>query len=124
MPRSSSGSQVASPAVLGLGAREAGCTLDAAAMPRRERAFRALFSRGLLRRESAGDRATWTFRWSPELEDDARALAAAESGCCTFFEFDLRRDGPELRWTTRVPAGRERVLDMLDRIAAEAAPSA
>jgi hypothetical protein len=105
-------------------AREAGCTLDASAMPDRERSFRALFARGLLRREGDANRSTWAFAWSPELERDARALAAAESGCCSFFDFDLRRNGDELHWTTKVPAGREQMLGILDRMAAEAAPSA
>lgn len=104
-------------------ARAEGCTLDASAMPDRKRSFRDLFARGLLRRERDANRSTWTFAWSPELERDARALAAAESGCCSFFEFDLTRSGDELRWTTRVPPGREQALGMLDRIADEAAPS-
>jgi hypothetical protein len=105
-------------------ARAVGCTLDASAMPDRKRSFRALFARGLLRREGHANRSTWTFAWSPELERDARDLAAAESGCCSFFEFDLSRIGDELRWTTKVPLGREQALGMLDRMAAEAAPNA
>lgn len=80
--------------------------------------FRRIFERGLVRREAAGTRVLWTFAWSPELERDARALAAAEQGCCSFWEFDLRRRGDELRWEATVPADRVEVITMLDRIAA------
>ena len=71
-------------------------------------------------REATASRAVWTLRWSPEVEAEARALAAAESGCCSVFAFDLERHGDDLRWTTEVPAGREAALVMLDRIAVEA----
>ncbi len=101
-------------------ARDAGCTLAAADMPARGGAFRALFAEGLLAREATPSTSLWTFRWSAELEARARTRAAAESGCCSFFAFDLERRGDELRWTTRVPPSGEAALAMLDRIAAEA----
>jgi len=77
-----------------------------------------LFARGLLRRDVDGARAVWTFAWSPDLERDARALVAAEQGCCTFWHFNLRRNGDELRWEPTVPLDRVEAITMLDSIAA------
>lgn len=82
--------------------------------------FRRLFARGLKHREVEGARAVWTFAWTPELERDARALAAAERGCCSFWSFDLRRSGGDLRWEARVPPDRIEAIAMLDSIAASA----
>lgn len=52
-----------------------------------------------------------------------RALAAAEQGCCSFWRFDLRRSGDELRWEAEVPPDRTEAIAMLDSIAASAMPS-
>jgi hypothetical protein len=62
------------------------------------------------------------FPYSPELEAEARALAAAEVGCCSFFEFDIARRGNELHWTTVVPPGKASALSMLDELGPEASP--
>lgn len=105
-------------------ARAVGCTLDERDMPTRTEAFRTLFATALKRRVSAPGQVEWTLAWSPQVESDARALAAAESGCCSFFSFDLERSGTELRWTARTPPDREDALRLLDRIAAEAHPRA
>lgn len=98
-------------------ARDLGCTLSDSEMPARGESFRALFERGLVRREASADRAVWSFAWSDELERDVRELAAAEQGCCSFWIFDIRRDGEELRWEARVPPDRASAIDMLDSIA-------
>lgn len=98
-------------------ARAFGCTLPDAEMPGRGEAFRALFSRGLRRREVGVDRAVWTFAWSADLERDARALAAAEQGCCSFWTFEIQRIGDELRWQAQVPADRANAIQLLDAIA-------
>lgn len=89
-------------------------------MPDRGEEFRRLFARGLKHREVEGARAVWTFAWTPELERDARARAAAEQGCCSFWSFDLRRSGGDLRWEARVPPDRIEAIAMLDSIAASA----
>jgi hypothetical protein len=99
-------------------AEAVGCTLSPEDLPRRGEELRALFARGLKRREASGTRAVWTFAWSPELERDARALAAAEQGCCSFWRFDLRRTGDELRWEAAVPPDRADAIALLDGIAA------
>lgn len=95
-----------------------GCTLPREDMPRRGDEFRDLFARALKRREADGTRVLWTFAWTPELERDARALAAAEQGCCSFWRFDLRRSGDELHWEANVPPDRVDTIAMLDGIAA------
>jgi hypothetical protein len=104
-------------------AEAVGCTLPRDAMGQRGEEFRALFARGLTRRDVDGARVVWTFAWSPELERDARALAAAEQGCCSFWRFDLRRTGDELRWEATVPPDRTEAIAMLDAIAADAMPA-
>ncbi len=72
-------------------AQAAGCTLDPAEIPDRGEAFRGLFSRALKRRVSSSSEAEWTLGWSAPGEAEVRALAAAESGCCSFFAFDIDR---------------------------------
>lgn len=104
-------------------AASVGCTLPRENMPARGEEFRSLFARGLKRREVDVGRVVWTFAWTPELERDARALAAAEQGCCSFWTFDLRRSGNDLRWEARVPHERIEAIAMLDSIAAAAMTS-
>jgi len=99
-------------------ARALGCTLDDDEMPARLDRFRALFARGLVRRRAAPGRAEWIFRWSPALEAEARALAADERACCSFFDFDLARDGDRLRWVTT--STRADAVALLDGVAAAA----
>jgi mercuric ion transport protein len=101
-------------------ARDLGCTLPDAEVPGRGEAFAALFRRGLRDRTVGPHRAVWTFAWSAELERDARALAAAEQGCCSFWRFDIQRVGDELRWEAQVPADRAPAIAMLDAIAGSA----
>lgn len=97
--------------------RELGCTLDERDMPTRLDAFRELFARGLKRRAFADGRAEWIFDWSPTLEADARALARAEQGCCSFFEFDIQRRGPELHWVASAPPAKRDAVAIMDDIA-------
>jgi hypothetical protein len=94
----------------------AGCTLEPSAMPARADAFERLFARALLRREASPGQLVWTLRWSDEIEAEARALAAAESLCCSFFTFELSRQDQHLRWSVAVPPGREDTLALLDRL--------
>ncbi len=100
-----------------------GCTLPPEDMSGRGDEFRRLFERGLVRREVTGTLAVWTFTWTPELERDARALAAMEQECCSFWRFNLRRRGDELRWEATVPDERVEAITMLDSIAASAMTS-
>lgn len=104
-------------------ARSIGCTLEESEMPRRLDSFRSLFQRGLKARRSSSGRAEWTFAWSPALEAEARELAAAEQGCCSFFQFDIERHGDELRWITTATGPKHDAVAMLDGIAATVVPS-
>ena len=97
--------------------RELGCTLEERDMPKRLDDFRELFGRGLKRRSFNDGRAEWIFAWSPTLEADARALAAAEQGCCSFFEFDIQRRGDELHWVTNAPQAKQEAVALMDGIA-------
>jgi hypothetical protein len=103
-------------------ARDLGCTLDDDSLGARVAAFRDLFARGLLRRESAPGRAEWIFAWSPELEAEARALAIAERACCSFFTFEITRDSDMLRWIATAPPERRDTLALLDEAAAASLP--
>ena len=51
-------------------------------------------------------------------------LSESEVGCCGFFEFDLRRDGDELRWTATAPPDRRRAIALLDDLAIASLPAA
>lgn len=104
-------------------ARAVGCTLPDAELPERGDELRRIFRRGLKHREVRGDRAIWTFAWSPDLERDAQALARAEQGCCSFWTFDLRREGDDLRWEAVAPPDRRDAILLLDEIARESMAS-
>lgn len=99
-------------------ARDVGCTLDESEMPTRLDAFGDLFRRGLKRRTSSDGRVEWIFDWSPSLEVEARALASAEQGCCSFFTFDIRRHGNELHWIASAPPAKQDAIALIDGIAA------
>jgi rhodanese-related sulfurtransferase len=101
-------------------AEAVGCTLDQGGLLQRTAEFESLFHRALLRRDVTAGKATRTFAWSREIEDEVRALAASESSCCSFFRFDIARDGDELRWTVTVPASKADAIHMLDQLAVAA----
>ncbi|XXX82362.1 hypothetical protein WMF30_26765 [Sorangium sp. So ce134] len=58
--------------------------------------FRALLARCLVRRERLEGGFLWILRADPGIEEEARALAAREQVCCSFFLFDISSDGQEL----------------------------
>lgn len=101
-------------------AQAVGCTLDTGGLLQRTAEFESLFRRALLRRDATTAKATWTFTWSQEVEREVRALAASESSCCSFFRFDIARDGDELRWTVTAPPSKADAIQMLDQLAVAA----
>lgn len=101
-------------------AEAVGCTLDLGGLLQRTTEFESVFRRALLRRDASAAKATWTFAWSREVEDEVRALAASESGCCSFFRFDIAREGDELHWTVTAPASKAEAIQMIDQLAADA----
>ena len=89
------------------------CTLPNADRPARVAEFDELFgSLRELRREAP----TWLrLRLDTALESRTRDLLARESGCCSFFDFDVHRAADELVVDIRVPADRTAVLDELEK---------
>src|SRR5262245_37548594 len=68
----------------------ASCTLPTAEQPLRRREFDELFAHDVssVQVESPG-RTRFELRADPEVAARAAALALKESGCCSFFTFDL-----------------------------------
>ncbi len=93
-------------------------------VPLRVAEFNDLFARALrtLRRPEP----TWLrlgLADAPETGATVADLAARETACCSFFDFSLGHGHDGWLWVdVRVPAGREAVLDGLDRQATAAAP--
>jgi thioredoxin len=92
------------------------CTLPTAQQPLRVAEFDTLFAtalRGIERREPGWlrlhlDRTT-------EVESSTRELAARESSCCSFFDFQVTATDGGLTLDVRVPEARIEVLDGLAR---------
>lgn len=85
------------------------CTLPTAERPLRRDDFDDLFARHALAvvRESA-IRTRIDLRADPEIAARAAALAANETGCCSFFAFDLTiRDGELALGVSTAPAHQE-----------------
>lgn len=68
----------------------AACTLPTAEQPLRRAEFDALFSRDVLDiAQTSPPQITLALRPDPEVAARAAKLAAAETGCCSFFTFGL-----------------------------------
>ena len=95
------------------------CTLPTAEQPLRAAEFGDLFDCALRSVErTAPERLLLAF--TPDAAGRVRDLVARESACCSFFDFDLRREDTELVLEVGVPAGRAELLDGLARRAATA----
>lgn len=53
------------------------------------------------------------FPHTPDLERRVRALAAAETACCSFFEFDVRADGGDLTLDIEAPDDAQPLVEEL-----------
>jgi hypothetical protein len=90
------------------------CTLPMAERPLRVAAFDGLFAdavRGVDR--IAADRLHLELRPEPAVAGRAAELAAAETGCCSFFTFILTVTGGSAGLDIVVPAAQTAVLDAL-----------
>jgi len=88
------------------------CTLPTVERPLREREFGALFQTALLSvRTETPERAELTL--ALESEQTARALAAKETSCCSFFEFNFTKTADALLMTVVVPPPHTKVLAAL-----------
>ena len=84
------------------------CSLGAADLAQRARQLSEVGRRGLLTSELSGNRAVLT--WDSAVQEDVRAVVAAEAECCPFLDMRLvyREDSIEL--IVEAPAGAEPVL--------------
>lgn len=88
------------------------CTLPTVERPLREREFGALFRTALLDVQATSpERAEFTLQ--PAYEETARALAAKETSCCSFFEFTFDKTAANVVMTVQVPAAHTSVLAAL-----------
>src|SRR5215204_1043370 len=87
------------------------CTLSPAEMEAREALIEALSADGLLDRHETDRGLRIRLRDAPGIEQRTRELIAAESSCCAFLEFDLRRDGQALVLDVSGPPGALPVLE-------------
>jgi hypothetical protein len=96
------------------------CTLPTAERPLRVAAFDELFAEAVRGVERAGPgQLRLDLRAGPQVAGRAAELAAAETGCCSFFTFTLTVTGGGLVLEVTVPEGRVAVLDALaGRVAA------
>jgi DNA-binding transcriptional MerR regulator len=86
-----------------------GCTLDAGRMKGRVEDWQALLSRAVGREPIPGGTAL-VFDHDAGLTVELARLAAAEHGCCSFFDFTLALTGEGLRLEVRGPAEAHEVI--------------
>jgi hypothetical protein len=67
------------------------CTLSASGLAAQSGRWERLMARTLTGRAETADGLRLSFR--PEAEDELRALAAVETGCCAWATWTVRRDG-------------------------------
>jgi hypothetical protein len=98
------------------------CTLPTAERPLRAAAFDALFTEAVRGIERPGPgRLRLDLQAGPQIAGRAAELAAAETGCCSFFTFTLTATSGALVLEVTVPGSRIAVLDALAaRVAAAA----
>jgi hypothetical protein len=102
------------------------CTLPAAERPQRAAEFDGLFADAVRGIERAGPtRLRLDLRPGPQVAGRAAELAAAETGCCSFFTFIITVAAGRLVLDVTVPAPQAGLLDALaGRAAAAAGPAA
>ena len=86
------------------------CSLTAAELPARLAEIEALGRDALVRREADG---RLRFHGDERTRERLEAIVAAESQCCSFLDFELRRDGTELVLSIDAPAEAAGVADAL-----------
>lgn len=89
------------------------CTLDAQALPAREAEFRELLSEALVAGERTERGLRLRFRADRGVEEKVRDLARREKDCCAFFDFDIVREGDQVRLDWSVPEGAQELLDVV-----------
>jgi hypothetical protein len=88
------------------------CTLTPDGMTARLAFTDALAADGLIDRTPTDTGLRVRLRDTPEIERRTRELIAAESMCCAFLDFNLRRDGAQLVLDIAGPQDARPVIDM------------
>ena len=88
------------------------CTLSPDGMSARMALIDALSADGLLDRTGTDTGLRVRLRNTPEIEQRTRELVAAESSCCAFLDFELKRDGDALVLDVSGPPAARPVIDM------------
>jgi hypothetical protein len=88
------------------------CTLTPDGMTARLALIDALAADGLLDRTATETGLRVRLRDTPEIEQRARELVAAESQCCPFLDFELARDDGDLLLNIAGPADARPVIDL------------
>ncbi|WP_345802220.1 hypothetical protein AAIB33_03755 [Microbacterium sp. AZCO] len=95
------------------------CTLPTADRPLRVRAFAALFATSV-RQVDRTSPTSATVTLPGALLNTARDLAARETACCSFFDFEVEPANDHARMTIRVPEQYADVLTALTSLAGSA----
>jgi hypothetical protein len=88
------------------------CTLTPDGITARLALIEALAADGLLERTQTDAGVRVRLRDTPDIQERARALVAAESECCGFLDFDLRREDGDLVLDISGPADATPALAM------------
>ena len=88
------------------------CTLDAGGQAQRVEEFRSLFRTSLVRAERVDDTAA-RLHFEPSAEQAVRALAAAETTCCSFWSFTFEQTGDTVVLLARTPLDAVPILEGL-----------
>jgi hypothetical protein len=94
------------------------CTLPPDGMTARLALIDALAADGLIDRTPTDAGLRVRLRDTPEIERRTRELVAAESACCAFLDFDLRREGGDLVLDISGPADARLVIEQFFAAAA------
>jgi hypothetical protein len=94
------------------------CTLPPDGMTARLALIDALAADGLIDRTPTDAGLRVRLRDTPEIERRTRELVAAESACCAFLDFDLRREGGDLVLDISGPADARPVIEQFFAAAA------
>jgi hypothetical protein len=89
------------------------CTLTPDGMTARLALIDALAADGLLQRSPTESGMRVRLLDRPDIEQRTRELVAAESKCCAFLEFDLRRENGDLLLDISGPEDARPVIEML-----------
>lgn len=94
------------------------CTLPTVEQPLRQAEFDALFTHVTTVERISRTHLQLDLAGSPDLEDRIGDLAARETQCCSFFQFDITSDEPgHVRLSVEVPLALVDVLDALTALA-------